>query len=278
MLYGAGSIMLLSKELSLDAAIGGNIMFPGLVASFGLTFQDQNAEAKALVAGKRQIVAAAITESIATLQLNFEYQDWQTLQFAFDELAGTTSSVDLPALYTGTADSSGLVNFPTNSIPTNAVLGKDLFFYVASRGPWGDRGFVALDTANGADEPYNTNEGSFINVAESITKGATSAVKLPAIYAGAVVQMTANKTHSSIETIGVEAEYSSWGKLIFSGVLNGTEFDGRGAQIIVPEISRIATPQITVNGSLTEMQIQFRASVPAGKRRPFEIYNISQSA
>ena len=69
MFYGAGSLYVVSKDLGADSLRGENILHPLSIASFELAFEDNNIEAKALIDGKRQVVAAAISESIATLTL-----------------------------------------------------------------------------------------------------------------------------------------------------------------------------------------------------------------
>lgn len=256
MLYGAGSLFLQSKDLDATSLRGENLFHPLSIASFELVFEDNNIEAKALIDGKRQIVAAAISESIATLTLTFEYMDWQTLGLAFDEVTGTSSGITLPQFKSKIAvadvDSADIVDA---GVTVGMVVGEDILVYVASKGSWGDRKYL---------------KAADVDVV-------AGKLKLPIIYDGAVIQYSIPKTYTSIETIGVEANYDKYGKLMFQGVVSGTEFGKKGMGIIVPELSRISTPQLTVNGDLAEMSVEFRASVPVGQRTPYQFYKLDSA-
>ena len=257
MLYGAGSLFIQSKELDVDSLRGENLIHPLSIASFSLAFEDNNIEAKALIDGKRQIVAAAISESTATLTLTFEYMDWQTLQLAFDEIAKESTGVKLPQLKSKTASggtSSTGAQVSDADILSGHVVGEDILVYVASRGSWGDRKYLT-----DAD----------VTVASGILTIGTDDT-----YNGAVIQYSVPKNYNSIETIGVESEYDQFGKLMFQGVVSGTEFGRAGMGILIPELSRISTPELTINGDLAEMTVEFRASVPAGQRRPYQLYKL----
>lgn len=253
MIYGAGSLFLLSKDLDVNSLRGENLVMPLSIASFELAFEDNNIEAKALIDGKRQIVAANISESIATLTLTFEYMDWQTLGFAFDELSSTSTNVTLPELRSKVAVAATTEAEVTDaSITSTMVVGEDLLVYVANKGSWGDRIYLT---------------------AADVTP-LTGKFEIPLIYAGAVIQYSLPKTYTSIETIGLASSYDRFGKLAFQGVVSGTEFGKKGMGIIVPELSRISTPALTVNGDLAEMTVEFRASVPTGGRTPYQFYKL----
>lgn len=253
MLYGAGSLFVQSKELNVDSLRGENLIHSLAIASFSLAFEDNNIEAKALIDGRRQIVAAAISESIATLTLTFEYMDWQTLGLAFDEIAGVSTGVTLPQLKSKTATlGSGVAEVADAEILAGHVVGEDILVYVASRGSWGDRKYLTR-----ADVTVSAGK-----------------IAIDDIYAGAVIQYSVPKTYDSIETIGVESEYDQFGKLVFQGVVSGTEFGRSGMGILIPELSRVSTPELTVNGDLAEMTVEFRASVPVGQRKPYQFYKL----
>lgn len=251
MLYGAGSLFVQSKELNVDSLRGENLIHPLSIASFSLAFEDNNIEAKALIDGVRQNVAAAISESIATLTLTFEYMDWQTLGLAFDEVGSTSSNIKLPQLKSKKAIlGTGVAEVADTEILSTHVVGEDILVYVASRGSWGDRKYLT---------------------AAEVTVSAGK-IAIDDIYAGAVIQYSVPKTYTSIDTIGVESEYDKFGKLVFQGICSGTEFGRQGMGIIIPELSRISTPELTVNGDLAEMTVEFRASVPVGQRKPYQFY------
>lgn len=257
MLYGAGSLYLQSKELDSNTLRGENLIHPLSIASFSLTFETSNIEAKALIDGKRQIVAAAIAEDIATLTLEFEYADWQTLQIAYDELKTDSSNITLPLLRSKTAtEGTGIAEVVDADITGTETVGADLQVYVASKGSWGDRKYLTA-----ADVTLSSGK-----------------IELDQAYVGAVIQYSVPKTYTSIETIGVseEGSYDNLGKLYFQGIVSGTEFS-QGMGIIIPEIYRISTPELTVNGELSTLTLEFRCGVAAGKRSPFELYNLDQA-
>lgn len=257
MLYGAGSLYVVSKDLGPSSLRGENILHPLSIASFELAFEDNNIEAKALIDGKRQVVASAIAESIATLTLTYEYMDWQTLGLAFaDELASTTTDLDWTSLRSvrAVADATPA----TKAVVTDAAIagtetvGDDILVYVSTQGTWGDRKYL---------------EASEVTVA-------AGKLELNVKYVGAIIQYTIKETYSSIETIGLETNYDTIGTLAFQGTVAGTEFD-KGMGIIIPKLTRISTPSFTVNGDLAEMSVEYRAEVPTGKRRVYEFYNLS---
>lgn len=254
MLFGAGSLFLQSKELGADSLRGENLLHPLSIASFSLTFETSNIEAKALIDFKKQIVAAAIAEDIATLTLEFEYADWQTMQIAYDELKSDSSNITLPILKSKTATQGTSIAEVTDSdITGTEVVGSDIMVYVASKGPWGDRRYLT----------------------DAEVTLAAGKIELDETLVGAIIQYSVPKNYTSIETIGVSEQggYDSLGKLYFQGTIAGTEFS-KGLGIIVPEIYRISTPELTVNGELSTLSLEFRCGVPAGKRAPFELYNL----
>ena len=258
MFYGAGSLHVISKDLSANSLRGENILHPLSIASFELAFDDKNIEAKALIDGKRQVVASAISESSAKLTLVYEYSDWQTLGLALaDELPVASSNITWNSL-------KSKIAVKTNGTPSVAevvdagftgleVVGEDIYVYVASQGPWGDRKYLKASEVT-------VDEGKLI---------------LPAIFAGAIIQYTVQEVYSSIETLGLAPNYDNIGTLAFQGVIAGTETGKRGLGIIVPQITRVKTPNLKINGDLAEMTVEYRAEVPEGKRSAFELYNLS---
>lgn len=257
MFYGAGSLYMVSKDLGADSLRGENILHPLSIASFELSFEDNNIEAKALIDGKRQVVASAISESIATLKLTYEYMDWQTLGIAFaDELASSSTNIVWNSLRSNNALLNGLgdaAEVADADIAGTEVIGEDILVYVASKGPWGDRKYLK---------------------AADVTAVAGK-LELDPMYEGAIIQYSVSENYSAIETIGLEKNYDSIGALHFQGVVAGTEFGNKGMGIVIPKITRISTPAITVNGDMAELEVEYRAEVPVGKRRVYEFYNLS---
>ena len=91
--------------------------------------------------------------------------------------------------------------------------------------------------------------------------------------AGAVFTYQLNKTYANIETIGLGSG-EKYGRLEFWGVCYTTE---GLMKIHIPRLGRISTPSLTVNGSVTELNIEFRPEILPGRDRPFELYNITDA-
>lgn len=252
MLYGAGSLFVRTSDLSPTSLRGENLVHPLCIAGFELTFDDSLAEAKCLVDGRKQISAAAITETIASMKLTFEFVDWTILQLAFDELAQSTSTIVLPVLKTATVNSSNEV------VDTELTSATGVYVYRKTPQPGKYYEIITTGTPT-ADQ----------------AKVDTAATKLvfASSEAGAVVQYTVNKTYTTIESIGKESTYDKFGKLSFSGIISGTEFS-TGMQIVVPQLSRVSTPALTITGELARLEIDFRASVAPGFRSVFQLYNL----
>ena len=91
--------------------------------------------------------------------------------------------------------------------------------------------------------------------------------------AGALVTYTYDRTCTTVDTIFVEDTADDFGKLIFTGIASGTEF-GDGVQIVIPELTRVSTPTLNIDGTTTTLEVEFSANVLPGKRRPFELYRL----
>lgn len=252
MLYGAGSLFIQTGDLGPSSLRGENLIHPLCIAGFELTFNDSLAEAKCLVDGRKQISAAAITESIASMKLTFEFVDWTILQLAFDEIAQSTSSIVLPVLKTATVSSANEI--------VDTALTSATGVYVYKKTPQPGKYYKVITTGTPtADQVKVDTTGTKLVFASS--------------EAGAVVQYSVRKTYTTIESIGKESTYDKFGKLAFSGIISGTEF-AAGMQIVVPQLSRVSTPALTITGELAKLEIDFRASVAPGFRSVFQLYNL----
>ena len=96
-----------------------------------------------------------------------------------------------------------------------------------------------------------------------------------ASQAGATVEYVVDKTYTSIEAIGVADDVDFLTNLAFTGLIASTPDGVEGYQIVVPQLERITTPTITLSGDVAEISIEYRAIVPPGKRKPFELYRLS---
>lgn len=225
------------------------------MASFEFSQNDQLAEAKCLIDGKRQITAAAITESVATVRLTFEFADFSTLGFAYDELPTNSLNVPLPILKSAVVPTAS----PFEVADTDITAGNagSILVYRAS-----DKVFLTPGTA-----ATGLTANQFFAAAGKITFGAASG--------GATVQYQVLKTYASMPTIGVAQTADSFGVLEFNGILYQAE--GERYAIQFPRLSRVSTPQISITGNLAEISVEFRASVKPGDRRPFKIFNLSKA-
>ena len=262
MLFGAGQLIFVTKDLAENDSIRGeNLLYPPLLATFEMTPEVNNLEARALIAGKRQIVAAAIAEETWTLNTTAEYADWQSFQFMYDELAQVSSNIRLPIVKSRVIPDT--LSFVDNDVSADDITNGDVLVYKSSRGTNG-RAFMKVVTAAPAafDEVQVTNDGTDTTFT---------------FFAGMAtqrVQYLGYKTYSSIQTIGEEADFDEWGRLEFWGRCYGTEFPGQ-MLLRVMDLSRISIPTISVTGEISEIQVEFRASVPAGERKPYKLYELS---
>lgn len=262
MLYGAGSLVFVTKDLATSGQIRTtNLIYPPLLSSFEYNGDVNFLEAKALVDGEILTAASRINERTYTLSVTTQFADWPAMQFAFDELAQTSSSPVVPTLKTAivgaavsgeiadadiTAGTAASVQAYTNS--TQAPNGRE--FLVASVGV--AAGAVGTVTVNGTSGKLLFNSA----------------------YDGYPVTYLVNKTYTSAATIGLESSFDRFGKLEFWGKLYGTEFNQPGV-IRFPNIGRIGVPSLSVAGDVTELTIEFRASIDPdnGFRSPHIFYH-----
>lgn len=264
MLFGAGSLVLVTKDLALNGSIRGeDLIFPPCLSQFELSADVNFLEAECLIDGRIQVVAGQINREVFTLSVTSQFADWQTMQFAYDELAQESSNVTIPILKVATIPATAPYEITDSDI--TATSAADIKAYIANRGTWGDKRFLKVVQA---PAPATAEAAS--------VDGANNKIVYDSTYAGAVTNYLVNRTYSSIETVGVETESDQFGKLEFWGLAYGTEFPGQ-MLMRVPELGRINTPTLTISGDITELTVEFRASVPAGQRRPFQLYNLSNA-
>lgn len=256
MLYGAGNLLFLSKELGVSSIRGESLLYPPLLASFELTSDSNLLEAKALIGGRKQVVAAAINEETWTMNTSTEFVDWTSLQFGLDELAQTSSDIVVPQLKSAAVGAANTI--VDDDLTTGAD--NDVRVYKATYGTKGRLFFKVVATAPAA--------------ADEVQLGAGLLTFHSSIAVGEQIQYTTLKAYDSMETIGVENEADSWGRLEFWGLAYGTEFPGQ-MLIRVPSLSRISVPSISVAGDVSTLDVEFRAEVPTGKRKPYELYELN---
>lgn len=246
MFYGAGQLFFATTDIGAGSVRGENLMFPGCIASFELAFEDNFIEAKCLIDGVRSTVASQITESIPTLTLTFELQDWATTQLLYDEVAAQQASVVLPELRVQVTDGSGVLT--DADILGTETVNTDIYFFAADC----EKFLLASDVV--------------------LAAGTATFAALP----NQTIQYVVYVTKTNVESIGVVTPFDRFGKLLFSGIAYSTETSPNGStQIIINGMNRTNSPTLTVNGDLNEISIEYRPAIQTGKRTAVEFYNLN---
>lgn len=234
-------------------------MFPGNFASFELAFETQRQQAKALIGGKKQVVASAITEELASLKLTFEFADWATVQMALDEQAADETAVPWQEIRTVKVPAT--TPFEVVDADISVSTAPSITAFRASKGTWGGTGFLTKVGVAPIDaDKFQVN-------------AATSKLVFHSSLAGAIVtySITLPKTVSSIGNTSVG---NSFGALQFSGLCYTTE-TSKPLGIVIPNITRNSKPSLSFTGGLTVLEINFDANVEPGKRLPYSLFNFS---
>ena len=254
MLYGTGSTVITTNDLDASSLRGEKALFPQCLASFEMAVDTNFAEAKCMKRGILQTTASAITEETFSLNLTYQFNDWNNLQLLFGELATLETGVTLPV--------AKAVEVPVGLI----IADTDITAGTAASVCVTDVTNCILLTAALASPPGPN---------EFFADGAGNALELNATQAGATVEYVVDKTYTSIEAIGVADDVDFLTNLAFTGLIASTKDGEEGYQIIFPQLERINTPTITLAGDLAEISIEYRAIVPSGKRKPFELYRLA---
>ena len=259
MLFGAGSLFTTTTELENNGSTRGEeLLFPNCLSSFELNADTSFLEAKCMDGGKIVTVASAISEETYTLNTVSQFIDFNTLSYGYDEQTQTKQNITLPQLKSATVDASGIINDADITV-ANA---ESVLVYRNSRGSWGDRKFLTVAATPGSP-----------TADEFEVDAANNQIITDVANAGAVFTYQLNKTYASIETIGL-GDSEQYGRLEFWGVCYTTE---GLMKLHVPKMGRISTPSLTVNGSVTELAIEFRPEILPGRNRPFELYNLTDA-
>lgn len=254
MLYGTGSTVITTNDLDASSLRGEKALFPQCIASFEMSTDTTFGEAKCMKKGILLTTASAITAETFSLNLTYQFNDWINLQLLFGELASNESGVALPVA-------------KAQEIPSGLVI-TDTDITVATAGT-----VCVTDVTNGILLNVVTTGTPGVN--EVDVDGATNELTFNASQAGATVEYVVDKTYTSIEAIGVADDVDFLTNLAFTGLIASTPDGVEGYQIVVPQLERITTPTITLSGDVAEISIEYRAIVPPGKRKPFELYRLS---
>lgn len=184
------------------------------------------------------------------LELTFQSIGWQTMQFAYDEIAQEYTNIVLPVVKSATIPASGTIT------DTDITAANEDEVLVSSKNTF----FSAVD-------------GAPASVTEVQIDGTNNNLVFDTSLEGTVVCYRVPKTYATIDAIGVAGPYDKFGALQFSGILAGTRFPV-GAQLVCPRIQRVKTPTLTISENLTELAITYRVVLAPGQRRAYQIYNL----
>lgn len=262
-LVGAGSLYFATNSLDINSIRGQNLILPGCIASFVLSFEDNKIEAKCLEGGKRELKAVAITETIATITFTFEIVNWNQLGFAYDEIPVTSTDVVIPELRRAVVDAGSIVDADITAI-NEALTSDGIMAYRETESATVNANYLTkVVGAPSAIDEFEVDTGATSLNFTAGNNGATIAYAVPLEY-------------TSIASIGVASAFDRFGDFGFYGVVTSTE-SLQGWEIVIPKIQRVSTPEFTVNGDLAELELEAQPVLATGKRSVVEFYNFDQA-
>ncbi|MEO1208296.1 MAG: hypothetical protein AAFX78_02020 [Cyanobacteria bacterium J06638_20] len=108
----------------------------------------------------------------------------------------------------------------------------------------------------------------------AVTTGAGSKLTFDASDEGKLVGYRVLKTLPTIETIGVEENFTSIGNLEFNGVGYG---DTENVHVKIPQMAAAGLPSVSFS-EVTKFDLEYTISVAAGQRRPFTLGKIPKNS
>jgi hypothetical protein len=238
--YGAGQFGLITND--------GNANIQLLVTEpleFSIDGEGSEVVAKAQRAGRTVITGASLNEQNFTATVKIESVSWTALQIAYGLAAGQSANFLDPVSKRAKINTAGeivdvdifaTVGPPAYLVPVRASSQADDFNYAE----------VAPATVNTALTPKQF----------KIDRTNTKLVFNPS-EAGKTVNYQLVKPLTVAETIGKEAAVRKFDNMSFSAIgygNGGTEH----SKIIVPEMSRISVPTLSMSGSQTALEIKYR--------------------
>ncbi len=244
MFYGAGNLFFATNTA--PTGVGSNIMLPACIASFSLTFEDNFIQAKCLRNGRRVVVSSEVTESIPTLELTFEVEDWSTVQLIYDEFAATLASAVVPELRVATTNGSGEIT--DADITGSEVYGVNFFAYA-------------------------TEEKSYLTSADVVLAASTITI---AGNPNQTIEYVVYVTKTNIDAIGVSNSPARFGRISFSGTLYNTETTPRNnTLLLIDQMTRTNTPTLEVTGDLPEITVSYQPETAPGNPQEYQLYQLS---
>jgi enhancing lycopene biosynthesis protein 2 len=237
----------------LTAGLNPERLLPVEPMEFSIEGASEKKESKKFKDGKIVTAGSAVSSEKYTMKIGIQAVNWLSMQFAFGELAGVTSSIALPELRYGTVPSAAPYEVADADISDTNVWAT-----VLTAGGWGR----ARPLNKAASAPQT---GEFqVN---------TSSKKLVfnAAQAGAPFAYRIFKTYANIESIGAEGVFTALSSFAFSAV---GYLDEEKVKIIIPKIIRANIPTLNIS-DVTKFDLEFDMIVSGSFRSAFQVYNLS---
>lgn len=258
MLYGIAGLNVGTNNFGATSLIGENIAFPQCVAGFAMTANSNFSEAKCYTDGILQTVASAINAEDFMIDLTYEFLDWTTLQLLYGELA-TSGGAVVP---TSKSASITQVATPLATPDITAANAASVKVYDQTKGV-----FLTLAATSAT-----------VNADEFFVDGTASTIKFNASQTGSTVSYRYDKIYTNIQSIGAGQAgqaYDALSDLNMTAVVSSAVEGAQAYALVLPKVARTNTPSLQIQGDKAVIQIQYKALVPPGSRKPFRLYRLN---
>jgi hypothetical protein len=212
---------------------------------FAIEGESNEVVAKAQRGGITTITGAALNEQNYKAKVKIEAVSWRTLQIAFGMSAATSVDFKDPTTKQARISAAG------------EITDTDI---LALAGP---PAFLAPVYAASPSEDFSYAEASPTTVNTALTpkqfkvdRTANKIIFNPS-EAGKIVAYQTTKIIPLAETIGQEAVFRKLDNISFSAIGYGNGGSDH-SKIIVPEMSRISVPTLSMSGSQTSLELEYR--------------------
>lgn len=201
------------------------------------------------------IVTAGSAQSTEeyTAKIGIEAVNWQSIQFAYGELAGITTSVALPELRYATVPASG-----TYEVADADISDTNVWVTVMTAGSWG--------RAKPLTKVVGTPAAGEFKVDTSLKKLVFNAAQASAPFAYRLF-----KTYTNIESIGAEAVFTALSSFSFSAI---GYLDEEKVKMVIPKMTKSNIPTLNIS-DVTKFELEFEMIVSGSNRKPFQFYNLT---
>ena len=235
------------------------MVFPQCIASLTLTPETTSANAKCYQNGQLSSVAERITQNDWLLELNYEFIDFATMQYA---LFGQTSQSG-PALVPTQIVTAGTATIVEDDV--NSTIGNEasLKLYNSTEG-------VPMTLA--AASPPGVNEFFVTTTATEAT------IELNAAQVGQTITYVYDKSYTSIESIGESGQFDEINDFSLSAIVSSSVEGVDAFVLVAPRIARTNYPSLSFSGGeKATLSIQYRLLLQPGEKFPFKMYRLEDA-